>query len=411
VTHRLYYLDPALREFEATVAAVDRRDDGRIVVRLDRSAFYPTSGGQPFDTGTLSASGPRSTGISATVIDVFDETDGPDSDVLHVVDGEALQPGQVVQGRIDWARRFDHMQQHTGQHVLSAAFDTLFKARTVSFHMGAEVSTIDLDKAITEAQIAAAEREANRIVWEDRSVAISFVSSEEAAQLPLRKPPKKSGTLRLIGVEAFDLSACGGTHVARTGEIGIIAVGGWERFKGGLRVEFLCGARALARFRTLRDTMGAAVRSLSVSVTDLPHGIERLQEESKAQRRQIVALQSDLAKYRGRELAGQAEETASGRLVAMAVEADAAGLKALAAAVTEHAGTAAVLVSPTRPALIVVARAADLGIRANDVLAALIARFGGKGGGKPDLAQGGGLNASSDEILSAARLHFANVNS
>jgi alanyl-tRNA synthetase len=331
--------------------------------------------------------------------------------VLHVVDGEALQPGQVVQGRIDWARRFDHMQQHTGQHVLSAAFDTLFKARTVSFHMGAEVSTIDLDKAITEAQIAAAEREANRIVWEDRSVAISFVSSEEAAQLPLRKPPKKSGTLRLIGVEAFDLSACGGTHVARTGEIGIIAVGGWERFKGGLRVEFLCGARALARFRTLRDTMGAAVRSLSVSVTDLPHGIERLQEESKAQRRQIVALQSDLAKYRGRELAGQAEETASGRLVAMAVEADAAGLKALAAAVTEHAGTAAVLVSPTRPALIVVARAADLGIRANDVLAALIARFGGKGGGKPDLAQGGGLNASSDEILSAARLHFANVNS
>src|SRR3954454_11611387 len=158
-----------MREFDATVVSVDRKD-GHSLVKLDRTAFYPTSGGQPFDTGALGGT---------SVTDVYDETDGPDGDVVHVLDGEGLQPGQVVHGCIDWTRRFDHMQQHTGQHVLSAAFDTLFKSRTVRFHMGTDVSTIDLEKPLSAEQIEAAESEANGVVWEDRSVLIRFVTSEE----------------------------------------------------------------------------------------------------------------------------------------------------------------------------------------------------------------------------------------
>src|SRR5262249_52060133 len=160
---------------------------------------------------------------------------------------------------VDWARRFDHMQQHTGQHVLSAAFERLFHIRTVSFHMGAEASTIDLAREATPAEIAAAEDNANRVVWEDRPVAIRYASAEEAAKMPLRKEPVRGGTLRLIDVADFDLSACGGTHVARTGAIGVIVVSRWERFKGGQRVEFLCGGRALRAYRLLRDAATASV--------------------------------------------------------------------------------------------------------------------------------------------------------
>src|SRR5262249_5905763 len=159
--------------------------------------------------------------------------------VLHALEGGPLDVGQAVTGEIDWTRRFDHMQQHTGQHVLSAAFDRLFQARTVSFHLGAEVSTIDLARELPPAQIAAAELEADRIVWEDRPVTIRFAAKEDAAAMPLRKESRREGTLRLIDVEQWDLSACGGTHVARTGAIGVIAVAGSERFKGGVRIAFL----------------------------------------------------------------------------------------------------------------------------------------------------------------------------
>lgn len=397
MTDCLYYTDPSMSEFGATIVAINRQA-GRTLVLLDRSAFYPTSGGQPFDTGTLGG---------ARVTDVFDEADDPGSDLVHVVEAEGraedLQVGQRVQGLIDWPRRFDHMQQHTAQHVLSAAFDRLSGARTLSFHLGVEAATIDLDRELTPVQIAAGESEANRIVWADRAVTIRFVSRDEAAQLPLRKPPTREGTLRLIEVEGFDLSACGGTHVARTGAIGVIAIASWERFKGGHRIEFLSGGRALARFRSLRDTMAAAVRVMSVSTAELPESIEQLQRDVKEGRRALAALQIELARYRAGELAASAEETPRGRLVARVVDADANGLKALASAVTGRPGIAAVLVSTGTPARVVIARSPDLDVRSNDILAVLTATFGGRGGGKPDLAQGGGLSGSAEEILAAAR--------
>ena len=351
MTDRLYYADSTLRDFDATVVSIDHRD-GRTLVTLDRSAFYPTSGGQPFDTGTLGG---------LNVIDVFDEVDGADVDVTHVVETHAaLHVGAPVHGIIDWPRRVDHMQQHTGQHVLSAAFDRLFGARTVSVHLGAEASTIDLDREMTFADITAAEHEANRIVWEDRTVTIRFVSAEEAARLPLRKAPARGGTLRLIDVHDFDLSACGGTHVARTGSIGLIAVGSWEHFKGGQRIEFLCGGRALTRLRSLRDITAEAVRALSVPSGETSASIERLQRDAREQRRMLAALQVELTGYQAGEMAAAADTTPQGRLVAKAIDADAGGLKALASAVTAHPGIVAVLVSTSTPALVVVARSRDL---------------------------------------------------
>jgi alanyl-tRNA synthetase len=312
-------------------------------------------------------------------------------------------PAHTVRARINWPRRFDHMQQHTGQHVLSAAFERLFAARTVSFHLGAGASTIDLAREVSPRDIAEAEAEANRLVWEDRPVTIRFATAEEAARLPLRKQPAREGTLRLIEVEDFDLSACGGTHVARTGAVGIIAIGACERFKGGQRVEFLCGGRALDRFRLMRDTVAAAVRLLSISGDEVPGAIERLQVEAKDQRRAMAALYADLARYRAGELAASAEATDQGRLVLRSVEADANGLKALAVAIAALPGHIVVLVSTTTPALVVVARSEDRTVQANQVMSALTAKFGGRGGGKPEIAQGGGLDASPEKILDAAR--------
>jgi alanyl-tRNA synthetase len=415
MTDRLYYLDPYLREFDATVSRVDRRDD-RLLVTLDRTAFYPTSGGQPFDTGRLG---------SMRVTDVVDEEDGS---ITHVVEPRTpnpelrtnpepgtlnLEPGDSVNGAIDWERRFDHMQQHSGQHVLSAAFDKLFGVRTVSFHLGAAVSTIDLAREMSPAEIAAAEAEANRIVWEDRPVAVRFADAEEAARLPLRKESVRGGTLRLIEVEGFDLSACGGTHVARTGGIGVIAVASWERFKGGQRLEFLCGGRALSGYRLLRDAMSASVRLLSALPAELPAAIERLQADARAQKRALTGLQNDLAKYHAEELAANADEivlqgtSVDGdrrcRLVARAIDADANGLKSLASAIAARPGYLVVLVSASMPALIVIARSSNVDVSAQQLLAKLVTQFGGRGGGRPEMSQGGGLSATADSIFEMVR--------
>jgi alanyl-tRNA synthetase len=398
MTDRLYYRDPYLRTFDALVEKVEPRGD-RWSVALDRTAFYPTTGGQPFDTGTLGG---------LRVVDVVDEEDGGITHVVeqpgvgHVSD-TGLTPGQRVQGEIDWARRFDHMQQHTGQHVLSAAILSVCRARTVSFHLGAAVSTIDLERELSPAEIAAAETEANRVVWEDRPVTIRFVSAEEAAALPLRKEPARGGTLRLIDVEGFDLSACGGTHVARSGAIGIIAVASWERFKGGQRLEFLCGGRALGRWRAFRDTIASSVRLLSVLPEEIPATVERMQGDAREQKRAAAALQTELAKFRARQLAEAAESIGGTAAVLRAVDADANGLKALATAVAAASHTVVVLVSTTRPALVVAARSSDAAVSAQQIIATLTGKFGGRGGGKAELAQAGGVDAAPEEILAAAR--------
>jgi alanyl-tRNA synthetase len=395
LTERIYYTAPYTVDFNARVVAIEDVGGRRAAV-LDRTAFYPTSGGQPFDTGILGA---------ARVIVVIDREDGA---ILHVFEGEL--PGREVAGRIDWARRFEHMQQHTGQHVLSAAFERFCRARTESFHLGAAAATIDLGRDVAPSEVALAETEANRVVWEDRPVTIRFADSDEAAALPLRKEPVRAGRLRLIEVDGFDLSACGGTHVARTGAIGVIAVSGWERFRGGTRVEFRCGGRALADYRAMRDSVSAAQRLLSTGPADLASAIQRLQGEARDAKRRVKDLQEQLAGHEAEALVDRATPTGSSRIVVEPLEGwDPAGLKTIAAAIVERPGHMAVLLTIATPVSIVVARAADVRLDAGAVLRQLTAKYGGKGGGRPELAQGGGLNGPADEIAAFARTLLASA--
>jgi alanyl-tRNA synthetase len=388
VTNRLYYTEPSCRRFDATVTRAFEHE-GRPAVTLDRTAFYPSSGGQPFDTGRLGAT------------DVVETIDGGD-EVIHVL-AAPLPQGAAVGGEIDWTRRFDHMQQHTGQHILSGAFETLFDNLTVGFHMGAEVSTIDLARDASPGEIERGVDESNRIVWEDRPVAIRFVSKSEAASLSLRKEPQRDGTLRLIDISGFDLCACGGTHVDRTGAIGLIAVLSVERMRGGSRLTFVCGARALRALRTFRDVVAGSVRALSVLPAELPAAIERLQEEFKELRKQAKGLQDKLAEREGARLAGAAPEIEGIRVVVEALDGwDVAGLKSLATAATASARACVVLVTATQPVSIVVACSPTVPIDANVALQQLTHRFGGRGGGKPGLAQGGGLAAPAQEVASTA---------
>jgi alanyl-tRNA synthetase len=388
MTQRLYYTEPYRQNFDATVVTVESVA-GRSHVVLDQTAFYPTSGGQPFDTGTLGG---------AAVVDVIDREDG---NIAHVLSG-MLKPGDVVTGEIDWPRRFDHMQQHTGQHLLSAAFDRLFGVRTESFHMGQQSATIDLAREVTAAEIDRAEDEANRVVWEDRTVSIRFASAEEAAAMGMRKESGRTGTLRLIDVQDYDLSACGGTHVERTGSIGVIAIGGWEKLRGGSRVEFLCGNRAVQRFRLWRDSLSAMQKHLSVPPVEMAASIERMQEDAKGSQRMLRSFQEKLAAHEAQSL------LAKGPLAVAAIDGwDAQGIKSIAAAATmSNPDAIVVLFTTSSPAQVVIARGANAKVDASAVLKQLTATFGGKGGGKPDLAQGGGLNASGAELLNAARSLF-----
>jgi alanyl-tRNA synthetase len=391
MTDRLYYTDAYRREFEATVASCVPKD-AHLAVTLSATAFYPSSGGQPHDLGTL---GDR------RVLDVVD--DEASGLVLHLLDGP-LDPGAVVHGVIDWRRRFDHMQQHTGQHVLSAAFEAACQARTESFHLGTASATIDLHRLVSPGEIVAAEADANRIVWEDREVRVRFASADEAVTMGLRKASERTGTLRLIDVTGYDLSACGGTHVARTGAIGIISVTAWEKFKGGTRVHFKCGARALGQLGEWRDAFAATGRVLSVSPLELAPAIERLQDENKTLGRTVRSLQSQLAVHVAASLTAAAPRMNGRIVVAEVLDGwDAPGLKAVAAAVVATPGACAAVFSSTQPALVVVARAPDVAVDASGVLKALVDRFGGKGGGKPDLAQGGGLAGEPQALAASAR--------
>ncbi|HEX4566645.1 MAG TPA: DHHA1 domain-containing protein [Vicinamibacterales bacterium] len=394
-THRLYYTDPYLREFDANLVETVSHE-GKTALVLDRTAFYPTSGGQPYDVGFFHD------------VRVLDVVDADDERVLHIVD--RAPSTTTLHGVIDWPRRFDHMQQHTGQHVLSAAFDRVLGARTESFHLGVESSTIDLNRELTAGEIARAEDEANRIVWEDREVGIKFVDASEAATLGLRKDSKREGTLRLIDVADFDLSACGGTHVARTGAIGIIAVSATERFRGGSRITFLCGGRALAGYRALREVVDQSGRSLSVGATELAAAVERLQSESKDLRKQIKDFQGKLASHEADALADAAAAVGSARLVSAVLAGwDANGLKVIAARIAERPGHAAVLVGGLPASPIVVARAQDVAFDSGALLKTLVERHGGKGGGRPELAQGGGIAAPSAEVLQSARTLIAQL--
>ena len=388
---RLYYADSLLMSFDATVETCTAADDGRFLVTLNETAFYPTSGGQPFDHGILGG---------ADVLDVID--DEATGEVVHVV-GTPFTIGAAVHGEINRDRRLDHMQQHTGQHILSAAFDQFVDAPTVSFHMGAESSTIDLSRELTPDDLNIAETAANQLVWRDLEVVVRYVSEAEAAGLPLRKESVRTGTLRLVEIPGFDLSACGGTHVPRTGMIGMIGITGSERFKGGTRVSFACGGRMFTAFASMRRITQTAAKALSVGAAEVPDAISRMQAQIKDQQRSIRDLQEQVTARLAAELCETAVVAKDGaRLVVRAQPGwDAGAIKFLASAIVSNPGFVVVLTGDGSPVPTVVARSADVAFDAGAWMKDATSELGGRGGGRPEFAQGG-LNAGTNDILAMA---------
>jgi alanyl-tRNA synthetase len=390
-TERLYYSDSHLTEFDAVVVA----SDGAGVV-LDRTAFYPTGGGQPHDTGVLAG---------ARVVDCIDREDGG---VVHVVEGAAPSVGERVVGRVDWARRLEHTQQHTGQHVLSQALARLFDAPTRSFRMLERVCEIDVElKEPTDEKIERAVDLANRIVWEDRAVKVLNVTAEEAARLPLRKDSARGGSLRVVEIEDFDLSPCGGTHANATGEVGVIVARSWERAKGLTRIEFAAGLRAAADYRVANGAARAVAAAFSVSREEAAGQAARLVEENRQLARRVRALEEAAAVVEAAELiaeagrAGGAEDEGGSKIVARVFEGrDAESLKRLASAITARAGAVALLGSRDGDqARLVFARASDAAGDMNALMREACAAVEGRGGGRPEMAQGGGRGV---EKLAAA---------
>jgi alanyl-tRNA synthetase len=379
VTERLYYSDSHLIEFEARVVDLSDRVSGWTAVVLDRTAFYPTGGGQPSDTGTLNG------------VRVVECIDDGDNGVLHVVQGATPARGDVVRGRIDWSRRLDHMQQHTGQHILSQAFVTLFNAPTRSYRVLESACEIDVDlNNPTTEVIERAVELANNVIWEDRTITIRNVTSAEAAQLSLRKEPARDGELRLIEIEGFDLTPCGGTHAYRTGEIGMIAVRSWERAKGLTRIEFVAGVRALADYRKANKSAREVAALFSTGRDDAPQVAAQMVEEHKESNRRIRALEEIVAEAEAEKLFASASD---GVVTHIFDGRDAESLKKLAHALTAHPQTIALLASRDEDtARLVFARSADASGDMNALMREACALLDGRGGGRPDMAQGGGKN-------------------
>jgi alanyl-tRNA synthetase len=392
-TERLYYVDSRLLEFDARVLSLSELDDGQIAVTLDRTAFYPTGGGQPTDTGTLDG---------ARVVDCID---AEDEGVLHVVQGPAPEVGNTVHGTIDKLRRLDHLQQHTGQHILSAAFVHLFDAPTLGFRMLEQECEIDVQlENPTDDRIEQAVDLANQVIWENRPISIRQVTSEEAAALPLRKEPARAGELRLIDIEDFDLTPCGGTHAKSSGEVGLIAVRSWERARGLTRVHFMAGLRALADYRKANQTAREVSALFSAAREDSPVLVSRLIEENKKLRKRSGELEQVGSRVEAEELVTQArsalnEEGAKGSSTVIAKvfdERSAESIKHLALALIAHPNTVALLGSRDGDtARLVFARSPDAVGDMNALMRQACSIIDGRGGGKTDMAQGGGKNVDN----------------
>jgi alanyl-tRNA synthetase len=378
MTQRLYYEDAYQQEFTATVVRRLSGKKGTTGIVLDRTCFYPTSGGQPCDRGTL--------GLAA-VEDVVDQ----DGEIVHWVAGEV--EGPTVHGRIDWARRFDHMQQHTGQHILSQAFLQVLKAQTVSFHLGEESATIDLDCAALEPRsVEAVEDLANQVVFEDRPITAQFVAREELSSLELRKLPTVDKEIRIVQVLGFDLSPCGGTHCSRAGAVGPIAIRKWERRGQESRLEFLCGRRALHDYRWKTGMVNELALAFSVKDKELAASVHRLLEEIADQRRELQHLLEERLDLEAKSLLAGASYWNDIRVVLCAFqERDPQQVRRLAALLVENAKTIALLGTAGAQARLVFSRSADLSVDMAALLRTTSQHFGGGGGGQPHLAQGGGF--------------------
>ena len=393
MNERLYYEDAYLIRFGAQVAErLTHR--GQPAVRLVRSAFYPTSGGQPHDTGRLNGTA------------VVDVQVGADGTVLHLLAEPLPEETESVSGKIDWARRYDHMQQHSGQHLLSQMFFRRLGLETVSVHFGDALNTVDLDgPPLSAAQLADVETAANEMVWKNRPIRAYWVNEEERGKVPLRRAPAVQGSTRIVEIDKFDWSACGGTHVRRTGEIGLISLLRIEKHRGKSRVHFVCGRRALADAAERRGLLGETAGLLDSGVDDVPELVAKLQEALRRAERELKALREGLVEYQARELLAEAEAAGGLRLVVREMaDSEPAAVQRLAGALVAGLGVVALLgCARGDKGTVVFARSEDCSVHVGNLLRDTLRQFGGGGGGRPNFAQGGGVAAEKlSDVLSAA---------
>jgi len=415
MTDRLYYHNSFLYDFVAALEEV-RQVDGRTALVLDRTAFYPTSGGQVFDTGwlelevlehnpgnnpTLSAEGANEGGAPevdkrraprfAPKLRVSEVADAEDGTVLHFVEGEVPQDPVRVRGFLDVERRRDHMQQHSGQHILSAAFVELFQMPTVSFHMGEESCTIDLEaKSLSAEDVAKAEMRANQVILEDRTVGVHFVTAEKAREMGVRKiPPAERDELRLIEVQGFDLCACGGTHVKATGQVGSILCRKVEKVKQGFRVEFVCGIRAVRAARRDYETLVESGGLLSTHVWEVPASIRKLVDGGKAAAKVQHKSLEEIAVLRAAQLLAGRDLNQVCVIAEVFTDRELAFVKLIAQKLTQTSGVVALLGAGAGQPTLIFAQSPggehDMGVLMKEAMA----KLGGRGGGNKDMAQGG----------------------
>ncbi|MGD2176702.1 MAG: DHHA1 domain-containing protein, partial [Anaerolineae bacterium] len=394
MTKRLYYTEPYRTHFTAQVAEQLTWNSHPAVV-VDRTAFYPTSGGQPADRGSLGG---------VEVLDVVERQ--ADGAIVHVLSGAVA--GGEIQGEVNWQRRFDHMQQHTGQHILSAVFQQELDADTVGFHLGeadpeerdykTESSTIDVDIAGLEMEdVLTVERLANQVVWEDRPVTVRFVDTDELAGLSIKRPVDVKSPIRLVeirqssrGVEPpFDLNLCGGTHVTRSGEIGMVKIVGLEHRGDKTRIEFLCGKRALRDYEAKDRITATLANTLTIGYWELEEAIERLKQENKRLRHTERGLRQRLLDMETDQLVGAAGVRGPYRVVGKVWQQRRPDeLRILARKLAEHSDVLALLFSVSERTHLCFARAENLDLDVSELLQEACNQLGGKGGGRPQVAQG-----------------------
>lgn len=390
MTECLYYADAYRKAFDASVVEM-REAEGRPAVVLDATVFYPTGGGQPHDTGALNG---------VPVVDVATAEDGT---VIHVLGGPLSDTR--VRGELDWRRRFDHMQQHSGQHILSQAFAVTGQAETVSFHLGKDLCAIDLDQApLALEQVEAAEQLANEVVMQDRAVVSRFVELAELATMPLRKTPTVDGPVRIVQIADFDWSPCGGTHVTSTGQVGSIKVTRVERRKKQSRISFVCGWRALVDYETKQTVVRALTAHLTTSEDEILPSVQRLEGEVKRLRKMVTSVQMQLLEHEVTAWLAQAKAVGDIRVIRLAFDdRDTLLLREAARRLTDAAGVVALLATCLPAPQFVFAASAGVAADMGQLMRAACIAVGGRGGGRMQFAQGGAPEgASADRALDVA---------
>lgn len=393
MTRKRYHENPYLQTFSSQVVE-HLEHEGKPAVILTQTAFYPTSGGQPHDTGKLN---------DVAVLDVIET---PEHELIHIL--EAPLTADTVQGQINWERRFDHMQQHTGQHLLSQVFLKLCDADTLSFHLSTEYSSVDIDVGDLDTEtVKFVEAIANQVIYENRNVTAHSVNSDELALFPIRTPPIVENNIRIVEIEQFDYSPCGGTHCSRTGEIGQIKITKYENYKGGSRISFVCGNRALKDNQQKTDLLQELSGIMSCGEPELPHHVQKCLDDLKDMRREHKHLVQQVLDYESRALLSEREQVNNISILQKRFEArDPKALKILAMKVLEQSPATVVLFGGTQKgkASLLFLCSEGLPFDMGQLMKSACVLLNGRGGGKPTQAQGGGTKLEKlEEALQHAR--------